>query len=324
MFGLFRENCKIVYLLSMPARVPMNVVSKRTGLSPHVIRVWEKRYQAVSPDRTSGGQRTYSDDDVSRLTLLRQLSESGHKISGIAQLPTPELEGLWEREQPSLGSVSSSPEPEDQLVAAMIRAVAVMNRVEFEELLRRSAVKYGAHAALERIIAPLTERVGELWRDGTLNAAHEHFASVSIREFLWSSIRPYAASAKAPGILVTTPTGQLHELGAIIVGAAAADVGWQVIYLGPSLPPAEIASAAAQNEVRAVALSIVYPEDDSELPGELETLRRYLDPKIALIAGGRAADGYAEVLERIGALRPRTLSNFYDELNALRKERKTK
>jgi methylmalonyl-CoA mutase cobalamin-binding domain/chain len=301
----------------------MNVVSKRSGLSPHVIRIWEKRYQAVMPNRTDGGQRTYSDEDVFRLTLLRRLSEAGHKISGIARLPVEELEWLWEREQPGIGSLTDVGMPEDKMVAAMIRAVALMNRTEFEELLRRGVVKYGAHAALEKLIAPLTERIGDLWREGSLNAAHEHFASVSIREFLWSSIRPYAANAKAPGILVTTPTGQLHELGAIIVGAAAADVGWRVIYLGPSLPPAEIASAATQNGVRAVALSIVYPEDDPELPGELETLRNYLEPEIVILAGGRAAGSYADVLKRIGARRPGNLNDLYEELDRIRKVRKS-
>src|SRR5690606_26915956 len=157
------------------------------------------------------------------------------------------------------GGGGISAEPEEKMMAAMVRAIAALDRLDSEEWLRRSAVKYGAHAALERVIAPLTERVGELWREGKLNAAHEHFASVSIRAGLWGSLRPYAARAAAPRLLVCTPAGPLHELGAIIGGAAAADVGWSVVYRGPSLPPAEVASGAAQNEVRAVALSIVYP-----------------------------------------------------------------
>jgi methylmalonyl-CoA mutase cobalamin-binding domain/chain len=306
----------------MSTLVPINLVSKRTGLSQHVIRIWEKRYSAVVPARTQGGQRAYSDEDVLRLNLLRRLSEAGHKISGIARLPREELEGLWAREQPLPVTFGNESEPENELVQEMLRCIATMDRSGLEDLLRKAAVKLGAHASLEKVIAPLTEKVGELWREGTLNAAHEHFASVSIREFLWGAIRPYSANAKAPGILITTPTGQLHELGAIIVGAAAADLGWRVVYLGPSLPPAEIASAAAQNGVRAVGLSIVYPEDDSELPGELEVLRRYLPGEIAILAGGRAAAAYADVLDRIGARQPKTLTELYRELDELRKVRK--
>ena len=294
----------------------MSVVTKRTGLSPHVIRVWERRYGAVTPNRTEGGQRTYSEEDVSRLSLLRSLSDAGHKISAIANLPTEALENLWRREQPA---TTPGPEPDDRLVSEMLRAISKMDRAAFEELLRRAALKFGAHAALENVIAPVAERVGDLWREGKLTAAHEHFATVSIRQFLWGSIRPYSANSKSPGILLTTPTGQLHELGAIIVGAAASDIGWRVLYLGPSLPPPEIASAAVQHQVRAVALSIVYPEDDVELPGELETLRKLLPPEIALIAGGRAAPAYTETLTRIGAVQPSSLTQLYEKLNALRK-----
>ena len=200
----------------------------------------------------------------------------------------------------------------------MIRAISAMDRERLQELLRRSAVELGAHASLERVIGPLTEKVGEMWRDGSLNAAHEHFATVTIREFLWASIRPFSASSNSPTLLVTTPTGQLHELGAVIVGAAAADLGWRIVYLGPSLPPAEIAAAAVQNKAKAVALSIIYPDDDPELPRELETLRKYLPASIPIIVGGRAAGSYGTALTRIGAAQPNSLAAMYDELNAIR------
>src|SRR5688572_23258058 len=83
-----------VEILSMQVNVPMGLVVKRTGLSPHVIRIWERRYQAVSPARTDGGHRSYLEEDVLRLILLRQLTEAGHKISSIAKLTTAELEEI--------------------------------------------------------------------------------------------------------------------------------------------------------------------------------------------------------------------------------------
>ena len=295
----------------------MGLVVKRTGLSPHVIRVWERRYRAVTPVRTAGGHRAYLEEDVSRLILLRRLTEAGHKISGIANLPTEELRGL----AAGLGSgVEAGPTvgPREDRMGEMIRAVSAMDRESLQESLRRSAVELGAHASLERVIGPLTERVGEMWRDGSLNAAHEHFATVTIREFLWASIRPFSASSNSPTLIVTTPTGQLHELGAVIVGAAAADLGWRIVYLGPSLPPAEIASAAVQNKAKAVALSIIYPEDDPDLPRELEALRKYMPNHIPIIVGGRAASSYGAVLGRIGAVQPSSLSALYDELDAIR------
>jgi MerR family transcriptional regulator, light-induced transcriptional regulator len=101
--------------------------------------------------------------------------------------------------------------------------------------------------------------------------------------------------------------------------AAAGDNGWQVTYLGPSLPTEEIVGAAIQGRARAVALSIVYPEDDFELVTELKKLRRLLSPEVPLITGGRAVPGYTAVLSEIGAIQLQDLSAFYRTLDNLRR-----
>src|SRR3954453_16918076 len=86
-------------------------------------------------------------------------------------------------------------------------------------------------------------------------------------------------------LVVATPNGQLHELGALLASAAASNLGWLVTYLGASLPAAEIAGAARQNQARAVALSLVYPEDDQKLEGELFRLRESLPAEVTLLVG---------------------------------------
>jgi methylmalonyl-CoA mutase cobalamin-binding domain/chain len=124
---------------------------------------------------------------------------------------------------------------------------------------------------------------------------------------------------EAPVLVVATPAGQLHELGAVMVAAAAADAGWNVVYLGTSLPAAEIAGAAIQNRAKAVALSIVYPADDPNLPTELENLRRYLPPTTHILAGGRSAAAYDEVLDQAGARWTDDLTEVYRWLDELRR-----
>jgi methylmalonyl-CoA mutase cobalamin-binding subunit len=118
-------------------------------------------------------------------------------------------------------------------------------------------------------------------------------------------------------LVVATPSGQLHELGALLVGAAAANLGWHVTYLGASLPAAEIAGAARQNRARAVALSLVYPEDDPRLEGELSRLRELLPPEVALLAGGRAMPAYRAILARLGATLISDLRQLCAELDEL-------
>jgi len=298
----------------------MNLVCKRTGLSQHVIRVWEKRYGAVKPARSAGKRRLYSDEDVQRLGLFRQLTRAGHSIGGIAHLETDDLEQLWRKENGVRNARLIEPDrsPDLIFVGDALNAVEDMDRLSLTETLRKSALRFGSHGSLERVIAPLTERIGERWRTGELNAAHEHFASAVIREYLWAATRAFAPTQNAATLVVTTPIGQLHELGAVMVAAAASDVGWNVIYLGPSLPPAEIAAAAVDNQASAVALSIVYPPDDPKLGSKLALLRSHLPQNIPIIVGGRATPAYREALNEIGALQPVNLQSLYDELNRIR------
>jgi len=293
--------------------------ARKTGLSPHVIRVWEKRYDAVSPNRTDTNRRLYSDLEIERLSLLRAATLAGHSIGNVAQLPTEKLRELSAPAAPSQNGSLKEASLAATLITEAIDAVMHHDAVKLEDLLTRAAMQLGNHGLLELIIAPLAHRIGDLWQNGSITAAHEHFASAVIRNFLIRNTRPYAMSGTTPTIVVATPAGQLHELGAVMVAAAANDMGWRVIYLGTSLPALEIAGAVIRNQARALALSIIFPNDDPNLAGELETLRKNLPNQVKLIAGGRAAGSYAEALEKSGFMRTQSLSLFYAALEEIRK-----
>jgi methylmalonyl-CoA mutase cobalamin-binding domain/chain len=165
---------------------------------------------------------------------------------------------------------------------------------------------------------PLMHSIGDLWQKGELRPIHEHMASAVVRSFLGNMRGAYHLSATAPHLIVTTPARQLHELGALIVAATAASEGWQVTYLGPDLPPEEIAAAAVQKGARAVAISIVYPPDDVMLTDVLKRLRRLLPSTTELLAGGRASKAYIPILDEIGAVHVESLSALRQELEILR------
>lgn len=301
----------------------IKLVSRRTGLSHHVIRVWERRYGAVKPHRSGSNRRLYSDDEIARLQLLHAATRAGHSIGQIAQLPTEDLLRLVDSERVrKAGIVPPTPaKPKDgaQLVMDAMAALKALDGQALEDILNRAVMELGQSGLLQQIIVPLVEEIGNSWRDGRIKVAHEHVATAVIRTFLGNFSRPYALPETAPAVLATTPAGQLHELGAILVAAAANHHGWRVTYLGPSLPADEIAGAAIQNKVRAVALSIVYPEDDPHLPGELVRLRQLLPPEVVLLVGGRAARAYSESLDRIGAHLLENLRDFYQKLDDIRK-----
>jgi methanogenic corrinoid protein MtbC1 len=160
-----------------------------------------------------------------------------------------------------------------------------------------------------------------MWRDGAITAAHEHFATAVIRAALENAAKPFAVPEHAPLLVVATPAGQIHELGALLVAATAVNCGWRVIYLGASLPAAELAGAAVLKQARAVALSVVYPADDPQLAGELECLREALPPQTALLVGGRAMPAYRDVLARTGAVCIDNLMHLGSTLDDLRNPR---
>ncbi len=295
-------------------------VARRTGLSAHVIRIWEKRYEAVKPNRTESNRRLYTDAEVARLLLLRRATEAGHSIGAIASLGDERLTELVSHvlETPTRGAPAGTAKTADDFVEQCIAATHKLDAQAFEEALQRATIALGQHGLLEHVVAPVAQATGNLWRDGILTAAHEHFASAAIRVFLGHASRPFALPANAPRLVVATPAGQLHELGAVMVAAAAADLGWRVTYLGTSLPAAEIAGSVTQNHARAVALSIVYPSDDEHLAEELERLRRYLPSEVKIIIGGRASAAYSDAIKRIGALHSGNLREFTEQLDGLR------
>ena len=306
----------------------IKVVARRTGLSAHVIRIWEKRYGAVAPTRTGTNRRLYSEEQIERLNLLRGLTQVGHSIGLIAGLGTAKLRTLAVEEttsQPVGVPGLTRAAPPRSVLEECLAAVKALDATGLENALKHAATTLGAQGLLQRVVAPLAQTIGELWRDGTITAAHEHFASVVIRIFLGHAAKPFAGAENAPVVVVATPTGQLHELGALLVGAAAANLGWHVTYLGASLPAAEIAGAVRQNRARVVALSLVYPEDDPRLESELMRLRELLPAEVVVLAGGRAMPAYREVLETIGALQIKDLAHLCATLDDLRKPvRKTK
>jgi DNA-binding transcriptional MerR regulator/methylmalonyl-CoA mutase cobalamin-binding subunit len=288
-------------VLSPDLRHPIKVVCHRTGLSQHAIRVWERRYGLICCKRTQTNRRLYSDEEIERLRLLKLLTDCGHRISNIVCLKLEDLCSLYKQSVPAAPQGDSAPlslqhQTPDECLACCVQALRKLEQSALTQLLEDARVRYGHRVTLLRIIAPFVYEVGEAWRKGDLRVAHEHLATAVVRDFLSYNARHYPLHKGAPEIVVATPSGQAHEIGALLVAAAARELGWRATYLGPSLPAEEIAACAKMRGADAVALSIVYPGDDPVVPEELAHLRRILPQHVALFIGGRAAFGYHQTL----------------------------
>ncbi len=307
---------------------PIQAVVRETGLTAHVLRVWEKRYGAVVPKRTKTERRSYSEADIRRLKLLREATLQGHSIGNVAKLPNEKLKALLKRKAGHVSNSSSravarmKSEIDSPVIRDCIKAVRAFDEDALNTLLSRVVLESGATALLRHVIAPLTQRLGDLWSEGSLKMAHEHFATAAIRSFLLNPSRRYAGATFPATLIAATPQGQLHELGAVMATSLAAEQGWHAIYLGASLPAAEIAGAALQNKARAVVLSIIYPEDDPNVEVELHDLRRFLPANVALLICGQAAVRYRAAIDGIGGILVRDLTQLQVELATIRASRK--
>ena len=309
---------------------PLRVVMRRTGLSADLLRAWERRYGVVTPARSASGRRLYSDADIERLRLLYRATLVGRSIGQVAGLSTRELAALVRRDAAAEGPREGTTAhvggdqalhltaPSADYLDAGLRAVERLDAAALEAALRRAAVALAADAFLDALIAPLLERVGTGWREGMLRPVHGHLASVVLRRALDRVIETAAPTAAAPRVVVATPVGQIHELGAMLAAAAAAAEGWRVTYLGAGLPAEDIAEAAVVTRGRAVALSIVYPAGDPAVVSEIRRLARRLPSGVTLIAGGAAAPAYRPVLDEVGAVLSASLADFRARLRAMR------
>lgn len=147
---------------------------------------------------------------------------------------------------------------------------------------------------------------------------HEHLVSTVVRTLLGNLAMTPDLGDTAPHLIMTTPAGQLHEIGALCMASIASLDGWRVTYLGPNLPAEDIAAAVGQIHVRAVGLSIMYPPDDPHVPQELARLRRYLGADVTVFVGGRGSASYLEILASLSVVCPRDAQEFRRHLAALR------
>ncbi len=300
---------------------PIKFVSSQTGLSPHVIRVWEKRYKAVLPKRTETNRRLYSQADLEKLQLLGMATKSGHSISSVASLSLDALRQIAPvsgAQTATAGELNQNKEIVYHLQECF-RAVEQFETQMLEENLMRASVALSQPELLDGVVGPLMTRIGDLWQAGALRVAHEHAVSGVVRTFLGNVRFSHRAPASAPNAIVATPAGQMHEIGALMAAVTAASEGWTVTFLGANLPAQEIALAAERKQARAILLSIVYPEDDPYLDDELFRIQQLLPAKTVIIAGGRGAAAYFSVLQKMGVTILNDLGGLRRELGKMRR-----
>ncbi len=282
----------------MPVQYPIRAAARAAGLTPDTLRAWERRYGAVTPARTDRG-RLYEEADVRRLRLLRQAVESGRAIGLVASLSDAELEDLVRRAETSNPALSPSTDrgTTPSVLQSLVEAVQAYDAARTSDELGRIALLLGPAALVREVVLPLMRLAGDNWARGVFQIAHEHVLSVCVRNLLGGLLRLERAGRPSGRLLLTTPSGELHEFGILAAALLAVAHGFDAAYLGPNLPVGEILSAARRRAPQAVVLGLMTTNATPAVRDDLGRLAAGLPPATELWVGG---SGAAEALASVG------------------------
>ncbi len=287
-------------------RYPLATVARLTGLTPDLIRAWERRHAVVTPIRGPRGARLYDRGDIDRLQLLAAAVSAGRSIGDVAHLGDEELRSLLRSDrapvppdtlvQHASGSAPTGETVEAGVVRQVLEAVVQFDQLRVERVLGEALLALGAVRLAERVLGPLLEEVGERWLRGLLTVAHEHFLSSILRQFLSEIMRMRRDADSRPYVLLATPEGEIHEFGLLLAALILADLGMPICYLGSSVPAGEILNVAPKLNVNVVGLSLVTTANRPRSLEALRSLLRHGGSTLQIWLGGRDATQTAAAL----------------------------
>ena len=282
--------------------LPLRTVSRLTGLSPDIIRAWEKRYSVVAPTRGARGARLYSAADVAHLSLLGRVVGGGRAIGDVARLDRRTLEALARTAIPTMAADPTAAPIADEPGEVVRRALAVLARFDAAALDRCLGDALAARERrrpakrLRRLPASRRSSIAQRSRAAEPRAISTTRGSAICRT---NSHAPRAAVGQ-PLVLLAAPAGERHELSLLLAALLVADAGLALCYMGSDLPAQGVAAAARRAGASVVGLALADDDNQRAAAAEVRRIERGLPPAVELWLGGRAA---AAVAAHMGACR---------------------
>ncbi|WP_455245342.1 MerR family transcriptional regulator [Petrachloros mirabilis] len=261
-------------------------VAKLTGLSKDVIRVWERRFGLLKPTRGANRYRNYSDDDVTLLRYLKAQLDAGASIGELSRVGREEL---LKRASASTPPVPVLNNTFSRLLQELLSALDPLDRVTFERRLNGAVAVVPFDEALHGVLLPLQEQVGQLWHDGHINVAIEHYVTKQIQQKIFSAMNQLPVADFGPKIVVACPPGEEHDIAALTVAYRCRVHGCRVYYLGANVPVASLTKLcnAVRPDLTIISFPLTLPEAKAE---ELvQALSKELSPISNLAVGGDGA-----------------------------------
>jgi MerR family transcriptional regulator, light-induced transcriptional regulator len=253
--------------------------ARRAGVSPELLRAWERRYGLLQPIRSEGGFRLYTPEDAERVARMRRGLDEGLSAAEAARRALTEI-------RPTEGLL-------DDARGRLLAAVQAYDEAAIQSVLDEALAGFALDTVLRELILPALREIGDEWERGELEVAQEHFASNLVRERLLGLARFWGRGGGPLAILACAP-GERHDIGLIAFGLLVRSHGWRVLFLGADTPLETLERAVDANTARLVVVASVAAD---RLEAQGTGLRR-LGQAAPLVLSGRGAS--KELCARLG------------------------
>ena len=264
----------------------INVISNACGVKPHTIRTWEKRYQVFMPERSKGGQRLYSENDLTKAKLIVALIEQGHTISGLGRHSLQELRSLLVVKN---GEVSES----DRMFTSLETKKLEQHLVNFNIDQVASVMQYlrlslGVKEFLFKIVLPVMRKIEKFALKGIYSVTQEHIISTIVRDQL-GQINLANEGPNHDRFALATPEGNLHELPIMIAEIICNANRFSTNFLGASHPAECLSEAVNALKCKTIVMGVISSAQwnyEKNIVPYLESMDKYLKNNVKVVLGG--------------------------------------
>lgn len=207
-----------------------------SGIKAHTIRIWEKRYNVLSPERTSTNIRTYDNSDLQKILNISFLNENGYKISRISKLSEEEINKM-------VRSITTSSSDQNRALNHLKIAMLDFNEELFHETYRELSATRSFRQIFQEVFLPFLEQIGLLWQTDTIKPIHEHFIVDLIKQKVYLNLAQIKEEKKPKGeelYVLFLPQNEIHDIGILYLYYELLYHNKNSMYLGPSLPLSDL------------------------------------------------------------------------------------
>ncbi len=264
-------------------------VIELTGISEFTLRGWESRYKAFKPKRSSTGRRLYCLEDIQKARLLQGLLDKGYKIGNIAKLSLSDLEKILPQQEVS-ASLSNSPNKDFEHIYKIMDLAHLYKWDEISEALNKKRRNTKPDVFIADTLTPLAGQIGQSVAAGQLSVAQEHILSAFLKEQLILVQSEMKKPRSKSRIVMTTPEGDLHDMGISFASSLCRIEGLQTLFLGPSTPKKDLSETCVRYQTTHLVISSTVSEKEGakeSLYSYINFLDRNLPPQIVFLIAGR-------------------------------------